>query len=114
MAITLASLFLKKQVKYLQRAKDARRTIIIFIVGSCGTSLLILGREGASLTSGTKLFGDFLAFLAMLSDVIATIALILYVKNKNAFTGIDYTIRKISILAVFLSPVAITFFSSSV
>jgi drug/metabolite transporter (DMT)-like permease len=108
-AIIFAFLFFREKIVYFQTKNNARAIISIFILGALGASFLVLNKEVNIVEGslGNKIFGDFLAILAVLFDVIATIFLILYAKSKNAFSGLDYILRKITLFALILSPIAI-------
>jgi drug/metabolite transporter (DMT)-like permease len=105
-AIIAAIVFWRKEVVYLQEKRTLKKVVIIFFLGSIGTSILILSK-GSVANYQVKLFGDSLAFLAMLFDVVATTALIFYTKSKNAFSGLYFVFNKSLILAVILSPVTL-------
>lgn len=108
-AIIFALLFLKEKVPYLQTKKHVRAIVLIFILGAFGASLLVMskGVSVAGAPTGNKIFGDSLAVLAVLFDVIATIFLVSYAKSQHAFAGLDYILRKIIFLALVLSPISI-------
>lgn len=103
-AIIAAILFWRKKVVYWQEKRT--KVVIIFFLGSIGTSILVLSKGGVA-NYQVKLFGDSLAFLAMLFDVVATTALIFYTKSKNAFSGLYFVFHKNLILAVVLLPVTL-------
>ncbi|MBI4854369.1 MAG: DMT family transporter [Acidobacteria bacterium] len=98
--------FLGSQVAYLQRFSDKIKIIAVFLIGCIGASLLITNNsKGVFLQAKNKLLGDFIAFLAMLSDVIATLALIRYRKLSQAFSGSDFMIRRQFILSLVSLPI---------
>lgn len=82
--------------------------IILFCIGFLGAFLIILGKGEVSIANiQSKLFGNFLALLAMICDVIASVALIFYTKSQDAFSGKQYIIIRVVVSAIVLSPVAL-------
>ncbi len=118
LAIIIGILFWKqKESQYMNNKSDLLKILIMFVLGTIGVLLLVLNKEENISESeyAFKLFGDLLAFIAMIFDVIATLALISYTKSKNIFKGIDYIIHKIFIIGLLLSPFAIhTIFTHSI
>jgi len=104
-ALVFALFFWKSSLPYFRDKNTTKKIILAFLFGTAGTSLLVFGRGGGG--SEYKILGDFFAFLGMIFDVVATIALIFYAKSKHAFSGIDYIIRKVVIISFLLSPVAL-------
>ena len=100
--------FFRNTVAYLQTKGQRLRVIIIFIIGCLGTSFLVLNQPETNVVDPqNKLFGDFLSVLALICDVIATIAIILYAKSKEAFSGLHFIVRKVCFLAILFSPIVL-------
>jgi drug/metabolite transporter (DMT)-like permease len=99
-------IFLRSQVSYLQRISDQIKIVLVFFIGCFGASLLLTNNSKDNILQAKhKLFGDFIAFLAMISDVIATLALIKYRKLPQAFSGSDFMIRRQFILSIISLPI---------
>ncbi len=103
-AIIAAILFWRKEVVYLQEKSTIIKIVSLFFIGCVGASLIVFTKEGVAHYQ-IKLLGDSLAFLAMLFDVVATIAIIRYTKSKNAFSGLYFVFQKSLIIALVLSPI---------
>ena len=106
LVITLA--FFKEKIPYFRTKGNVSNIIFIFLTGCIGTSLLIVNKADANVIDfQSKLFGDSLSLIALFCDVVATLALINYAKSKTAFSGLDFIVRKITVLAIVFSPVVI-------
>lgn len=104
--LVITLIFLRSQVAYLQRLSDKLKLILVFLMGCFGASLLITsGSKEVFSQAKNKILGDFIAFLAMTSDVIATLALIRYRKLSQAFSGSDFMIRRQIILSIISLPI---------
>lgn len=108
-ALLFTLLFLRHKVPYLRDRSETTKIVTIFLIGCVGSSLLVINNTGntAYQFHDQKLWGDFLAFLSLIFDIVATIALIHYAKMKQAFSGMDFIIRKIYILVILFSPIVI-------
>ncbi len=104
-ALVLTLLFFRKRVPYLRHKTDTMRIILFFLLGCIGSAILVINKIPVAIGSySQKLFGDALAGLIVLFDVIGTMATIHYAKKKGSFNGFDFIIRKIFFLAVIFSP----------
>lgn len=104
-ALLFFLLFARHGVVYLKRKNDTLNILIIFIIGCLGSSLLVFNQFPSP--SGNKMLGDLIAFGAVLCDVTATVSLIHYARQKEAFSGIDYITRKVFIIALLFSPIVL-------
>ncbi len=108
-ALVVTLLFMRQNVPYLQDRNSTLKIVGIFLLGCVGSSFLVFNKAAVHLQPdfGQKLYGDFLAFLSLLFDVVSTIALIRYAKMRSAFGGMDFISHKLPILAVIFAPAVI-------
>jgi drug/metabolite transporter (DMT)-like permease len=101
-AIMGALLFFKSGSLYLQNKQTSRIMVLIFFLGTFGTTFLVFSKHNFSYEK--QIFGDSLALLAMIFDAISAMALVLYTKGKHIFSGFDYIFRKVVFTTLFFLP----------
>lgn len=95
----------RHRIPYLSQRTEAVKIVVIFLIGCVGSSLLIVHSPvQPNVDYSRKLFGDALALLSLVFDVVATLALMHYAKLKEAFSGLDYVLRKTFFLTVLYAP----------
>lgn len=104
--LIIAYLFMEKKSAYFYDRKSVAGIFLIFLGGCLGAALLLYHSFDKQMTPHA-LLGDFIGFLAMIADVIATLAVIHYSKRPDSFSGFDYGLRKVCILALLLLPFTI-------
>lgn len=105
-ALLFFLVFARNRIAYLKGKNDTLNILIVFIAGCVGSSMLVFNQLPNE--TGNKMLGDLIAFGAVLCDVAATVSLIHYARQNEAFSGIDYIIRKIAIIALLFFPIVLT------
>lgn len=104
-ALVFSLLWYREKFHYLLKASKAIKVLLVFLIGGIGSSLLIINTPTQpNVDYSHKLLGDFLAFVAVILDIFSTMAQIHYTKQKEAFSGLDYTIRRVFLLMVLYAP----------
>jgi guanosine-3',5'-bis(diphosphate) 3'-pyrophosphohydrolase len=104
-AIIVSTIFWKEKLIYLSSHKYLSKILIAFLIGLIGTTMLAIYKDGIGRIEST--WGLIFGVGMLITDVIATIAIIDYAKQKNAFTGTSYITRKILLLSIILAPIGI-------
>lgn len=110
-ALIISIIFFRNHFPYLKTKSSIQKILWAFYIGCIGAALLFFAK-GNSVTPSYQ--SSFYAITMLVFDVIATIAILLYAKQKFAFSGWDYIFRKICFTALILTPIAIIYLSENI
>lgn len=106
-ALLFFSLFLRSKFSYLNKISTLRQIFLTFVLWTIWVMTLSFWKYSDISIFSNKILWDSFAFFALLMDVLSTVSIIIYTKNKKAVSWLDFVIYKVLTLFILFFPLII-------